>query len=274
LSANGRFFVTEDPRDVARVWDSSTLRRIATVDLTEFRDELGQDPGFVALPISADVRPDGKALAILEFTARVVDLRTGRAIAALKPSGPSSAPAVVAFSRDGRYVVTTNEVSIARVWDPKTGRTVARLRHTNLVDADFSADGTLIATAGARTVRVWDVLAGRQVAEMTATGYLETVRLSPDGQFAVTTDVDELTVSIWEAMTGEPVMQLPRGAGRFSDASVSPDGRFIVAAGRAGAIWIYPCDVCGSLAELVTVARTRVTRELTPEEREKYLHGA
>jgi len=34
----------------------------------------------------------------------------------------------------------------------------------------------------------------------------------------------------------------------------------------------YACEICRSIEDLLTLARTRVTRELTPEEQERYLH--
>ena len=38
-----------------------------------------------------------------------------------------------------------------------------------------------------------------------------------------------------------------------------------------GGARIFLCDVCGSFDELLALARERVTRELTPEERATYL---
>ena len=37
---------------------------------------------------------------------------------------------------------------------------------------------------------------------------------------------------------------------------------------------IYACEVCRPIQDVLALARTRVTRGLTPEEREKYLHEA
>jgi hypothetical protein len=38
-----------------------------------------------------------------------------------------------------------------------------------------------------------------------------------------------------------------------------------------GNAWITPCDVCGSLAEVLALARARAARQLTADERERYL---
>src|SRR6185295_17264904 len=65
----------------------------------------------------------------------------------------------VAFSPDGRLVVTASADGMARVWDAATGASHGELRgHSGTVhSASFSPDGKFIVTAGNdATVRVWD----------------------------------------------------------------------------------------------------------------------
>jgi len=52
----------------------------------------------------------------------------------------------------------------------------------------------------------------------------------------------------------------------------SPDGRFILTNPDDYGAEVYACDRCFSLAELLELAQTHVTRELTLTAREKYLH--
>jgi hypothetical protein len=56
------------------------------------------------------------------------------------------------------------------------------------------------------------------------------------------------------------------------NAAFSPDGRSVLAAGADGAARIYRCEPCGSPDELPALALGRVTRQLTPDERRRYLH--
>jgi WD40 repeat protein len=51
----------------------------------------------------------------------------------------------------------------------------------------------------------------------------------------------------------------------------SPDGRRIVTAGLDGNVNLYPFNLGGSTAQLITLAREQVRRQLTPEERARYL---
>lgn len=55
-------------------------------------------------------------------------------------------------------------------------------------------------------------------------------------------------------------------------AAFSLHGKFVVTASEDNTGQIYACEICGSVGDLLALARTRVTRELTREEREEYLH--
>src|SRR5438132_666692 len=65
----------------------------------------------------------------------------------------------VAFSPDGRRIVTASKDHTARVWDVRTGEAVTPpLRHGHIVlKAAFSPDGRRVVTGSQdRTARVWD----------------------------------------------------------------------------------------------------------------------
>src|SRR5262249_46889353 len=70
----------------------------------------------------------------------------------------------LAFSPDGKRVVTASSDKTARVWDAETGRPLCpSLEHKNSVrSASFSPDGRRVITgSGDKTARIWDVESGK-----------------------------------------------------------------------------------------------------------------
>jgi hypothetical protein len=133
----------------------------------------------------------------------------------------------VAFSPDGRWVVTASGDNTARVWDVGTGSTVAVLRgHSAEVrSAAFSPDGNRVVTASLdETARVWEAATGREVLVLGgfATG-VRSAAFSRDGRLIITGSED--AARLWDARTGTELLR------RFSVdardwAVVAPDGRY------------------------------------------------
>ena len=65
----------------------------------------------------------------------------------------------VAFSPDGKYVVSGSYDNTARVWEASTGKEIARLTHDGAVNSvAFSPDGrTLASGSHDNTIRLWRV---------------------------------------------------------------------------------------------------------------------
>ncbi|MBI3915045.1 MAG: TIR domain-containing protein [Chloroflexi bacterium] len=90
---------------------------------------------------------------------------------------------------------------------------------------------------------------------------------SPDGKQIVTASNDA-TARIWDAASGRELTTLRGHAGSVYSAVWSPDGKQIVTTGADTTARIHLTRI----EDLVALARTRVTRDLTCAEREKYLH--
>lgn len=74
----------------------------------------------------------------------------------------AAAVRTASFSPDGLRVLTASDDGTARVWDVKTGRAVTPpLRHSGkVVDAKWSPDGRVVATASGKVVYFWDAAGG------------------------------------------------------------------------------------------------------------------
>ena len=87
----------------------------------------------------------------------------------------------------------------------------------------------------------------------------------PDGQRIVTGSIDH-TAKVWNADTGQELLTLKGHDSSVNSVAYSPDGKRIATAGGDGIVQVYTTD----MDELLQIAESRVTRQLTAEEKERY----
>jgi WD40 repeat protein len=163
--------------------------------------------------------------------------------------GHSAAITSVAFSPDGKFVVTGSSDTTARLWETASGKEVYRLEgHSGSVDAvAFSRDGRFVVTGGADgLVRVWDALTGKEVqnAEGHYTKRFEgparilAVAISPDGKFLVAGGASTAAI-IWSLETNQELHRLKGHQGSINAITFSQDGRFILtgSSDRTARLW-------------------------------------
>jgi WD40 repeat protein len=269
FSADGRFVVTASRDNTARVWEPSTARGLVALN------------GHVDDVQSAAFSPDGRLVvtASADMTARVWDVSTGQSQVEMR--GHTSDVHSAVFSPNGKFIVTAGggiadqKDNTARVWDASTGQSLIELRgHGSAVrSAMFSHQGERVITASwDGTPRIWDVRTGQTLVELHGhNGDVRSAAFSPDDKFVVTASWDG-TARVWEAQTGQSLVEIREHKDFVNSAMFNPNGSFIVTASRDKTAKIYVCDICGSIEDMLVLAKTRVTRELTPEERKRYLH--
>jgi WD40 repeat protein/serine/threonine protein kinase len=163
--------------------------------------------------------PDG------QLTLWAVD--TGRERAALKHTDVVYS---VAFSPDGKTLVSGSADKTVRLWDVGTAQARAVLKgHTSgVLSVAFSPDGKTVAS-GSRdtTVKLWDVATGRNLADLTVVrkhmSGVTSLAFSPDGKTLASGGADK-TVILWIVGTGQARADLKGHKDAVMSVAFSPDG--------------------------------------------------
>jgi WD40 repeat protein len=125
-----------------------------------------------------------------------------------------------------------------------------------------------------KTVKVWNVVTGEILFTLSGhRGMIYSVAFSPDGKRMATASADG-TVKVWDVsnvkeLSGNP-LTLSGHAGAIYRVVFSPDGRRLATACQDGTSRVYALPI----EDLVAIAKSRVTRALTADECEKFLHAA
>jgi WD40 repeat protein len=225
-----------------------------------------------AVVFGAAFSPNGKYIATstLNGMAKIWDAETGSLIQDL--SVTTKTIQRVAFSPDGKRFATASEDGRAKVWDVATGKTMLTLSHTGVVwGAIFSPDGSLIVTVGNDGMaKLWDAATGRELFTFSGhNGPILGVAFSSDSQLLATASTDG-TAKVWDVSAGVSVQPLTLygHTGPVLDVAFSPDGGRLVTAGGDGTARVYALK----MEDLVAIAKSRLTRSLTEQECQQYLH--
>ncbi|KAJ2911890.1 hypothetical protein MD484_g8525, partial [Candolleomyces efflorescens] len=140
----------------------------------------------------------------------------------------------VAFSPDGKHIVSASWDKTIRLWDAQTRQLALKPMkgHSNSVTSvAFSPDGKYIVSGSwDNTIRLWDAQTGQPALEP-MTGHsssVTSVAFSPDGKHIVSGSWDK-TIRLWDAQTGQPALEPMKGHNSsVTSVAFSPDGKHIV----------------------------------------------
>jgi WD40 repeat protein len=218
--------------------------------------------------------PDGQRLATggADQLVKVWDAETGNEI--LTMTGHKGTINAVAYSPDGRWLISSSNDGTVKVWDPIDGHELWTLPGNRVVfEASFSPDSSRLVTGQeGGWVTIWSfpdqeadprgqpekLLEFQPRPQAMAKG-----TFSPDGSQLVI--AGSIQTSIHDAYTGELLVNLGHPA---TKATFSPNGRLVATAGNDSLVRLFAVDQ----GELLALAQSRVTRSLTTEECQQYLH--
>jgi eukaryotic-like serine/threonine-protein kinase len=137
----------------------------------------------------------------------------------------------VAFSPDGKTVLTGSSDSTARLWNAATGRPLGiPMTHQSAVQAvAFCPDGKTVLTGSLdKTARLWDATTGRPLGiPMIHQDSVSAVAFSWDGK-TVLTGSGKITTGRWDATSGQPLGPPITYPGIVQAMAFSPDGKTVV----------------------------------------------
>ncbi len=138
----------------------------------------------------------------------------------------------VAYSPDGKYIISGLSDKNIRMWDANTGECLKTIKsgHTGEVDIlSYSPSGKyfISASSGTRPIKIWDVSTGKYIKILREHNRFKSVIYSPDGKYIVSS-TGLGSIQIWEASTGVCLKILKKRLGFISSIAFSPDGQRII----------------------------------------------
>ena len=174
----------------------------------------------------------------------------------LKPGFHDNLPVVlaVAFSPEGRWLVSGTADGHIRMWDVATGEALAVFAESkeekNLGQISalaFSPDRAVLAAGTQSQLHLWNVRTGHKIFSVSTVHQRgrrifhdspKPLVFSPDGAILVSGH-NSGTIQLWDAKTGERIAVLDGHTQQVEALKFSPDGEMLVSTGQDGTIFLW-----------------------------------
>ncbi|MEO5329570.1 MAG: WD40 repeat domain-containing protein [Magnetococcus sp. THC-1_WYH] len=136
----------------------------------------------------------------------------------------------IAFSPDGKTIVSGSWDKTIRLWERASGKSIAILeRHSGpVLSVAFSPDGKTIASgSGDKTIRLWERASGKLIATLEGhSNWVNSVAFSPDGK-TIASGSEDKTIRLWNRASGKSIATLEGHSNTVNSVTFSPDGNAI-----------------------------------------------
>ena len=151
----------------------------------------------------------------------------------------------VAFSPDGKQVISGSWDNAIRVWNVETGKQTDTVkgRPAVVTSVAFSANGKQIVIAGSNnSLRIWSAKSGERTLMLQGhTAFVTSVALSPNEKQIVSGNSDN-TLRIWNGETGEQIRTLKGNQGYVNSVGFSPDGTRVVSGSSDNMVRVWDAE--------------------------------
>ena len=160
----------------------------------------------------------------------------------------------LAFSPDGRWLVSGTTEGEIRMWDVATGEALVVFAEPTeqgnlgrISAVAFSPDRALLAAATQNQIHLWDVRTGHKRSSIrivykrgrvTFHDSPKSLVFSPDGAILVSGHTNG-TIQLWDVKTGDRIAALDGHTQRIETLKFSPDGEMLVSTAQDGTIFLW-----------------------------------
>jgi WD40 repeat protein len=245
LSMDGKVLVSGGGKGdrTVNVWDLEDIHApVVRLRLTAHTDVVW----------AVKISPDGMkiASASLDKTVMIWSIQSGKQLLTFK--GHKDKVYAIAWSPDSKFVASGGRETCIFVWEAETGIKVREPLNaaTSINCVAFDSTASMLVTGGFdNRVVVWELpKKDRAVVKYRMKGHsdaVETVALSPDGQFIVSGSRDD-TLRVWDVATGKVLIVLEGHAADVNSVAWSRDGMWILSGSwdRTVCMWGMDEQVC------------------------------